>query len=75
MGAWRVAAEASSSSAATPSASCLSTHPSRSCAGTYSLVTGATAATGCVPCGAGESRMLQCHARLPELFFLRIVVR
>jgi hypothetical protein len=57
MGAWRVAAEASSSSAATPSASCLSTHPSRCCAGTYSLVTGATAATVCIPCGAGESRM------------------
>jgi hypothetical protein len=74
MGAWRVAAEASSSSTATPSASCLSTHPCRCCAGTYSLVTGATAATVCIPCGAGESRMQQCHARLADLVSVRIVV-
>jgi hypothetical protein len=34
--------------------SCLSTHPCRCCAGTYSPVTGATV---CIPCVAGESRM------------------
>jgi hypothetical protein len=65
MGAWRVAAEASSSSAATPSASCLSTHPCRCCAGTYSNATGARNATVCVPCGAGESRMAQAPHVMP----------
>ena len=71
MGAWRVAAEASSSSAATPSASCPSTHPSRSCAGTYSGATGASSATACVPCGAGK-RCMWYDARLAELVSLRI---
>ncbi len=36
MGAWRVAAEGSWWSTATRTASCLSTHPSRCCAGKYS---------------------------------------
>jgi hypothetical protein len=62
MGAWRVAAEGSWWSSATRTAPCLSTHPSRSCAGTYSE---ATAASTCVVCGAGEreaccSRVIWC---------------
>ncbi len=62
MGAWRVAAEGSWWSTATRTASCLSTHPSRCCAGKYSEAIGATA---CVSCGAGErdaccSRVIWC---------------
>jgi hypothetical protein len=50
MGAWRVAAEGSWSSTATPTASCLFTDACRCCAGTYSPA----GAAACVACGAGE---------------------
>jgi hypothetical protein len=55
MGAWGVAAEGSSWSTATRSGSCLCTDACRWCAGTYSGATGATSATTCVSCGAGEN--------------------
>jgi hypothetical protein len=65
MGAWRVEAEGSWWSTATRTASCLSTHPSRSCAGKYSQAIGATSWSTCVDCGAGErdaccSRVIWC---------------
>jgi hypothetical protein len=71
MGAWRVAAEASWSSTARRSGSCLSTDACRCCAGTYSGATGATTATACVNCGAGE-RCMSYDALLPNLVSVRI---
>ncbi len=65
MGAWRVAAEGSWWSSATRTASCLCTDACRCCAGTYSNATGATSATVCVTCGAGESRMPQARHVMP----------
>jgi hypothetical protein len=65
MGAWRVAAEGSWWSTATRTASCLSTHASRSSAGKYSNETGASSSSTCVDCDAGErdgccSRVIWC---------------
>jgi hypothetical protein len=65
MGAWRVAAEGSWWSSATRTAACRCTDACRCCAGTYSNATGATSATVCVTCGAGESRMLQARHVMP----------
>jgi hypothetical protein len=77
MGAWRVAAEGSWWSSATRSASCLCTDACLCCTGTYSNTTGATTATVCVTCGAGESRMPQARHVMPAypiicIFFLLI---
>ena len=65
MGAWRVAAEGSWWSSATRTAAYLCTDACRCCAGTYSNATGATSATVCVTCGAGESRMPQARHVMP----------
>jgi hypothetical protein len=60
MGAWCVAAEGSWWSTATRTASCLSTHPSRSCAGKYSL----GGASRCSDCDAGERDGASYEGRL-----------
>jgi hypothetical protein len=67
MGAWRVAAEASWSSTATRTGSCLSTDACRCCAGTYSPA----GAAACVTCTAGE-RCSSYDALLPNLVSVRI---